>query len=256
MRVPKFPGRVVETDSGPSTLRYQMWNPDLYIQGASTWSTSSGDCNFPPKTETRFFRYAVAQAKLCTLTAESSFADWPGVQGRDQDTIEGNHLAIIFLARAYILSARWEELQSSNDIDTGRSHQGMQYSDLQAEPASEKEKAIVADAMEIDIGETDKHAARWWAAILAPADGWQARIQVEGRSYRSPWSVHLAPEHILTLRKTCPHALSDSTTDSHGPEVPGPPSSQQAVEWLQQYCTIHRISSQCTPALAASLFIP
>ncbi|KAL9584720.1 MAG: hypothetical protein Q9203_004553, partial [Teloschistes exilis] len=88
-RVPKFPGRVVETDSGPSTLRYKMWNPDLYIQGTSTWSTSSGDCNFPPKTETPLSRYAVAQPKLCILTAESSFADWPGVQGRDEDTIGG-----------------------------------------------------------------------------------------------------------------------------------------------------------------------
>jgi hypothetical protein len=42
-----------------------------------------------------------------------AFAEhWPGVQEGDGQATEGNHLAILLLAWAYILSARWVELQS------------------------------------------------------------------------------------------------------------------------------------------------
>lgn len=41
--------------------------------------------------------------------------------------MEGNHLAVLILAWAYILSARWAELQSPPDVSETAQGHGMQY---------------------------------------------------------------------------------------------------------------------------------
>jgi hypothetical protein len=42
----------------------------------------------------------------CTFAEHSRFTDWLGIQEVDGHTAEENHLAILLLAWAYILSAR------------------------------------------------------------------------------------------------------------------------------------------------------
>ena len=42
-----------------------------------------------------------------------TFINWPGVKGGHEAPVEGNHLGIIALTWAYILSARWIELQET-----------------------------------------------------------------------------------------------------------------------------------------------
>jgi hypothetical protein len=77
----------------------------------------------------------------------------------------------------------------------------MYYSDLQASWLNNDED-IPAGAIEVDIGEICERAARWWAAILAPGEGWHATRELGDKLYRSPWSAHIASAQILKLRKT------------------------------------------------------
>ena len=73
----------------------------------------------------------------------------------DGQATEGNHLAILLLAWAYILSARWVELQSPYGLGGSL----MQYSDLHAAQLNNDED-IPAGAIEVDIDETCDRAAR------------------------------------------------------------------------------------------------
>ncbi|KAL9580435.1 MAG: hypothetical protein Q9212_004494 [Teloschistes hypoglaucus] len=256
-RVPKFPGRVVEDEGGGmSELRYDNEWSFLQICGTSTWRTSSADCDLPAKTMSLQLICGIQHPNVCTLDAQSDFANWPGVQGRDEHAREGNHLAVLILAWAYILSARWAELQSPppNASDTSE-NLGMQYAAAQATRVANKED-IPADVIAIDPGQTNEHAARWWAAILAPGEGWQATMQFDTNIYRSPWSAHLARGQDLILLRQLPCKPTDTprTLVDKSPELP--PSPQEALSYLQLYCEYHSIGSQCMPALAASLFLP
>jgi hypothetical protein len=96
----------------------------------------------------------------CAFAEHSRFTDWPDIQEGCGQATEGNHLAILLLAWAYILSARWIELQSPYGL--GRSlplGSGMHYSDLQAARLNNDED-IPAGAIEVNIGETCDRAAR------------------------------------------------------------------------------------------------
>lgn len=59
----------------------------------------------------------------------SRFADWPGIQGEKEGVGEGNYPSILALAWAYILSARWVDMQQSK-LETSvdeTSGNGMRY---------------------------------------------------------------------------------------------------------------------------------
>ncbi len=93
--------------------------------------------------------------------------DWPGVQEVDGQTTEGdgqtnegNHLTILLLAWAYILSARWVELQSPYGLERSYSHGSIRYSDPQA-ARLRSEEDIPAGVIDIDFGETRERATRW-----------------------------------------------------------------------------------------------
>ena len=122
------------------------------------------------------------------------------------------------------------------------------YSDLQAARLNNKED-IPADSIKIDIGEECERAARWWAAILAPGEGWHAIIDFGEEKYRSPWSAYIASPILLKLRNI------DSGSVTHR-QSETPISSDEALDYLREYCELHGINSQCIPALAASLFLP
>jgi hypothetical protein len=187
----------------------------------------------------------------CVFAEHSRFTDWPGVQEGDGQVTEGNHLAILLLAWAYILSARWVELQSPYGLGESL----MQYSGLHAAQLNNGED-IPAGAIEVDIGETCDRAARWWAAILAPGEGWRATLELGDKLHRSPWSAHIASTQNLKLRKTSIHGTIDIGPSVTHKQSQIAPSSDEALDYLWEYCENHGISSQCIPALAASLFLP
>lgn len=151
-RVPKFPKNPLLANNQSSTLQYRHSRFDLRICGVSTWRTSLGNCNLPPKTVCHELLCGVHNSIGCAFAEHSRFTNWPGVQEVDGQLIEGNHLAILALAWAYILSARWIELQSPYSLRESFPLGGMYYSDLQATRLTNDEDTP-AGAIEVDIGE-------------------------------------------------------------------------------------------------------
>ena len=254
-KVPTFPTYLLQADGTLSTLQYHHSNFGLRISGASTWRTSQGECKIPPKNICHELLCGISKSVGCSFAEQSHFTDWPGVREGNGQTIvrdgritEGNHLAILLLAWAYILSARWVELQSSYDLRCSFPLVGMHYSDLKA-ARSNNDEDISTGAITINIGDSCERAARWWAAILAPGEGWHAKIQVEGKTYQSPWSAYIASSQVFKLRTKDVGVVSQKQSDV-------PPPSDKALEYLCEYCELHEVDGQCIPALAASLFLP
>jgi hypothetical protein len=77
------------------------------------------------------------------------------------------YLGILSLAWAYILSSRLLELQEQDCC-------GVAYTTSMAILTTPDQETPHSLSVGVDIGEVDKSAARWWAAILAPGKGWQA----------------------------------------------------------------------------------
>lgn len=101
----------------------------------------------------------------------------------------------------------------------------------------------------INVGLATEQCVRWWAALLAPGQGWRAEINVEGDVFQSPWSTCITTSHRLAIK-------SELEGVAGGQLMEGPPSSSQALIYLQDYCKLHAIRSLCTGALAAALFFP
>lgn len=248
-RVPTFPTSLLLANKKPSTLQYHHPPFGVQISGVSTWSTSQGECNLPPKTIHHKLLCGVHNSIECAFAENSRFTDWPGIEGVDEHSAEGNHLAILLLAWAYILSARWIELQSPSCLREPVPPSGIYYSDLQAVWLNNDED-IPVGTVEIDIGEACERATRWWAAILAPGEGWHATLDLGGKPYRSPWSAHIASAQILKLRKASVRGTTHTSSSVTAP------SSEEALDYLREYCERHNIDSQYIPALATSLFLP
>ncbi|MCJ1345861.1 hypothetical protein MMC31_004070 [Peltigera leucophlebia] len=103
--------------------------------------------------------------------------------------------------------------------------------------------------LEVDLRDLHDDAARWWAAILAPGEGWRAEIKADGIVYRSPWSICIVASQQFKLRRlaSCQDRRDDIRT---------PPSSEMALEYLSDFCMIHNINTQSSAALAAALHFP
>lgn len=165
-------------------------------------------------------------------------ADWPGIQGLPEYD-EGNYLTVLFLAWAYILSARWaESLHYASDH-----YCTSIYKKKTCPPLSSRLHQV-----EIDIGtDIDTAEASWWEAILPPDKGWEIATDYNHKTYLylSPWSVSLSD--TVYIRTTRSHSFATDT---------GPPSSNMALQYLARFCSRYRLHGQCSIALAATLYIP
>ena len=70
-------------------------------------------CGLEDKVLPQDLLFGIQTSKTCSFATDVSFTNWPGVKGGHEAPVEGNHLGIIALAWAYILSARWIELQET-----------------------------------------------------------------------------------------------------------------------------------------------
>jgi hypothetical protein len=77
----------------------------LLISGQSTWTTSYGQCCLDPRTISLDILLAVPSPLTVDISESAPLQEWPGVDGISNHD-EGNHISILFLAWAYILSAR------------------------------------------------------------------------------------------------------------------------------------------------------
>lgn len=91
-------------------------------------------------------------------------------------------------------------------------------------------------------------AARWWAAILAPGEGWKAAIPHERWRLLSPWSVTTEFKNVNIILSG-----SSSTTNSYSPT---PASYRTALKYIDEYSILHNASTQSRAALAAALLLP
>ncbi|KAE8156580.1 hypothetical protein BDV40DRAFT_293411 [Aspergillus tamarii] len=168
------------------------------------------------------------------LSDSVPFAEWPGVQGLEGYD-EGNYIVVLFLAWAYILSARWSEL-----LCRSPEHRCM-ITSKKVTPRCEA--PLPQSSIEVDIGDdAADDEVRWWEAVLSASEGWSMTTVYNGRTYVSPWA--LAISGATELR----------TKQSSNAEI-RPPSPHRAVGYLARFCCYKRLYGQCSAALSAALCI-
>ena len=222
----------------------------LYINGRSIWSISEDNCSLREKVMRHQLLLGLQRSTRCDFATDSRLASWPGVQGERESPVRGNCLAILSFAWAYILSALWIEIQQSKDTEPAPAqiNNRVHYLCAQAKWICDDDEELAGD-LKVDLGDADDDAARWWAAILATGEGWRATIIQGGKVYWSPWSYCLAAAQSFKLRRTAHyHNLCDGTYV--------PPSSDQALRFLSDFCLLHNSRSQSSAALAATLTFP
>ncbi|KAF7544400.1 hypothetical protein G7Z17_g9990 [Cylindrodendrum hubeiense] len=157
---------------------------------------------------------------------------------------EHNHIPILMLAWAYILSARWAELIQAAHLLQSGSHQTQQST-------TEGSKMLANDkySITVRIGEVSEDAAHWWRDILSGGGGWEATIRsAKGEVLHSPWSTKLISEQ--------PFVISAKVKATSSPSKHIPATSAIAHRYLSEYCRLHDIDDQKQAALAAALLIP
>lgn len=102
------------------------------------------------------------------------------------------------------------------------------------------------DSIVVNIGDVNDDAARWWSAVLAPEEGWEADITSGQNKFKSPWSISLQANKTIVL----------SRRNSQPPSLNAPVSFEAALRFLSDYCTLHNIVDQSNAALSTALFIP
>ncbi|KAE8356962.1 hypothetical protein BDV28DRAFT_125990 [Aspergillus coremiiformis] len=201
----------------------------------SIWRTHCSKCPLEPITMPSHLILGVQSSLAVQISDSAPLAEWPGIQGISGHD-EGNYLAVLFLAWAYILSARWAELLRS-------------ASSCKIKYATGNGPSFMVPshqcAAEIDLGyHAEKDEAGWWAAILSSGGGRHITAEYNQRTYLSPWSVTTSDtSHIAVMGN---------------PSVAGIelPSSSTALKYLARFSSHHRLYGQCSAALVAVLYVP
>lgn len=156
---------------------------------------------------------------------------------------DDGHLVVLMLAWAYALSARWTEIiHRASPVEYTASKASWEA------PTASSEGASDGGYMVVEVGEVTGEAARWWAAVLAPGEGWKAAIPHERWRLLSPWSVtkDLSEARIAL-------SGSPSRVSSHPPT---PASFETALKYIEDYATLHNADRASRAALAAALLLP
>ncbi|KAG6068739.1 hypothetical protein E4U32_007604 [Claviceps aff. humidiphila group G2b] len=200
----------------------------LYATGTSTWQVSTGDCSLPSFKKKYKLRVTAEESTIVSLKLKD-----------DTFRQHGGHISLLMLAWAYVLSQRWSELiPGAADIE---------YTNSTAALWAGGNDFKETDSLVVDLGVVTDEAVRWWAAVLAPGEGWAARIHHRGQDLRSPWSVRLQSSKELTL-------CSQTTLSTSGHE--SPPSFSTAVQYIADYSKYHGIGDLSSAAFAAALLLP
>ncbi|KAL3455605.1 hypothetical protein BJX64DRAFT_272125 [Aspergillus heterothallicus] len=213
-------------------------NGSLLVNCRSTWRTTKGFCDLPPTVLPKQLVLAVGSRSRLRFSDNAPLAEWPDIKGLE-GLDNGNYLAVLYLAWAYILSARWVELLSrSADHESQMDYHSTGVSG--AAPRPDERPSI-----QINIGEdVSAEEALWWRTILTSDDCWSATTKYNGQVYFSPWSV--SAEDIDLAVSPIPLAVGDDS----------PPSSIIALGYLTRFCEHYRLYAQCSVALAGVLYVP
>ncbi|KAJ5591482.1 uncharacterized protein N7459_001851 [Penicillium hispanicum] len=185
------------------------------------------------------------QSPISCHLSRTSFRPWRASWKEDQN--KPNFTGILALAWAYVLSTRLVEMlqQEGAEIIYTNSSASYHHDDVKVRSMEN------SPSIEINIGKTDENAARWWAAILAPNQGWKAIFtQRNGDVYLAPWSVSLEKGPAFNVVW---QSISSLVT---GSAAYSPPSSQTALRFLAEFCFLHDLGKQFLAAFSATLTFP
>ncbi|KAI9747970.1 MAG: hypothetical protein M4579_007344 [Chaenotheca gracillima] len=240
-RVPAIP----DCHRGAHTPLATITTPKAcYLRAHSTWRVAEEtSCGVDGKTKTRAtaLQLGIAAPTSLALTG-TDFCNWVGTD--DEKSNAANYIAILALGWSYVFSARLIEMQGQEGAEV-----------VYTEPTTYKDgldKDDTGTAISVDIGAVDDETARWWAALVAPGQGWKAVIsRNDGAAFLSPWSVSIENNyHIFAKRDT-------GQPRSKLPERKySPPSSKKAMELLIDFGVLHNLGSQFFAALNATLTFP
>ena len=213
----------------------------VIVRGKSTWKAAQVPCDLPSFDQEFFIPVASDRPTILAISdpQQSTFV-FPRSFCEDDD-----HIALLILAWAYLLSARWAEIIPEAS--------GPEYNNCEAEWDDKNialEKAPTGSTTAIiDLGDIDDDAARWWAAVLALEGGWNASIQSDkGPILYSPWYTRLVSEQRFTL--------SRGTKSRPLPAQHHAASFATSLRYLSSYCEFHKVAEQSHAALAATLLLP
>ncbi|KAJ3542096.1 hypothetical protein NM208_g4031 [Fusarium decemcellulare] len=207
------------------------------VVAKSTWISSEGHCDIPAFEQT--FRLVVTTWKPTSIILENnvdlSLHQWLGK--------DDGHVVVLMLAWAYALSARWTEMIPRATP--------MEYTTSQATWVSHSlshEAFNNEESMLVDLGNVTGEAARWWAAVLAPEQGWKAIIPHERWSLLPPWTItkEFKNTNIVLTSSSSPLNCHSSI----------PASFKTALKHIEDYTRFHGADTQNRAALAAALLLP
>lgn len=226
----------------PTSLMLARYTSAWQATGVSTWgnslasgsSTKDAYCPGLPPHPSKKLSLVVTKRKTTKITLSkdvpSVAAAWPKSKHNDD-----NHLAVLFLAWAYILSARWTEIIPGADP--------IRYIET-PQRMYRKDEATTS----IPIETTSGDAKRWWNAVLTEGQGWLATVtNSDGSRLSSPWSIRLSSSHIMLPVYSGHDAVSATGVAA---------DSVTALRYLSEYCNIHRLEDQSCAALSTVLFLP
>lgn len=172
----------------------------------------------------------------------TSFHTWTDCKARTN--CQNQQLAVLTLAWAYILSARLVELQGTETSQ-------LRYTEQSAPIDHLHDSAC--QCIPVDVGAVRSSVVRWFAATLAPREGFQASIHRDGDGTNSvPWVYSLGVEtsHFHIIYGGIP---KDNNKLNHD----RPLSSFEALQSLIDFCNYHGLSIyQLHVGLATALLFP
>ncbi|KAG6355683.1 hypothetical protein INS49_003647 [Diaporthe citri] len=221
----------------PLGLELELWGKTLYAVGCSKWRTGCNSQDIPEFTKK--FRLAISVQRPTSIQFESSACTFPKWFGND-----GGHLGVLVLAWAYILSARWAEIMPGAGICYTAPYERVQG--ISEDPKFKK-------VFTLTTGTNNVGALHWWKALVGPGRRWSATISKSGQTSISPWSTLISMPEDLDVRVT---GIEGSDEDVTAEQSLSAPSSDQAMQFLTEYCEYHSIQNQCAAALSAALVLP
>lgn len=219
----------------PENIHIGTFSNVAVARGRTTWLASEDGLHLPSFRDETRFQVAWKEKTRLILTSDPrrSTTILP-----DFFSTDNNHIPILMLAWAYVLSARWAELIPGACI----SQTNQDASNCSGMP--ETGKPIVS----INLGQVDESAVNWWNSILTEGNGWDAKVCSSKGVLHSPWTVKLASEQSFII--------ADNSTTSSLARKHTAASSTTALRYLSDYCDIHNIHDQSQAALTAALSIP
>lgn len=236
--VPSIPDNRVADCRAP--LKITPSNGVLSLEGQATWVVAEdGDCGIVGMQKSRTSSLAIGVREPAPLRF-GNVAFCSRLDHGSYSCSQRNMVGVLALGWLYILSA---ELVDREIVDTAT----ISYTDSRAETVSPQDATLDA----IDIGKVDLETARWWSAVLAPGQGWTAVILPDhhGSPFLSPWSTTLEAEQRLKIQWSESELSNDVLLST-------PPSSRQAMEFLNEFCNYHGAQAQLSAALAVAITIP